>query len=311
MTRANRRPPAAFTLIELLVVIAIIAVLVAMLLPAVQQAREAASRSRCQNNLRQIGLAIHNFHEVNGGVPPNGTNAVGTRRGWNYRLFGYLEQTALAKQYREDVEWFDPLNAEIYRTQVPVFQCPSAPNPRISTGATTNGQSWTNAACTDYSSSDGIDSSAIIGLGLDPSLNRSGLFHNDNMVRFADCTDGLSNTLMIIEDAGRPEFWVRGVKIGTIGVTAPSSVNQSSYGVWGGRDNKTPIHGHTMDGLTIAGPCAVNCTNWRGIYSFHAGVANVCLGDGSVRSLQEGINIYTLLALTTRSAKEIVANNEY
>ncbi len=66
-----------------------------------------------------------------------------------------------------------------------------------------------------------------------------------------------------------------------------------------------------MDGLTIAGPCAVNCTNWRGIYSFHAGVANVCLGDGSVRSLQEGINIYTLLAQTTRSAKEIVANNEY
>jgi len=300
-----------FTLIELLVVIAIIAVLVAILLPAVQQAREAAARSRCQNNLKQIGLAIHNWHETHGGVPPNGTNAVGTRRGWCYRLLSYLEQPALANSYREDVEWFDPLNEQEYRTQLPVLQCPSSPSSRVSTGATTNGQTWTNAACTDYSASDGVDSSAVIGLGLDASLNRSGLFNNDNVVRFADCTDGLTNTILVIEDAGRPEFWVRGQKLGTIGVTPPTTVNQSAYGVWAGRDNKTPIHGHTVDGLAFPGPCAVNCSNWRGIYSFHAGVANVAFGDGSVRPLQESMDVYTLVALTTRSGRELITNQDF
>lgn len=300
-----------FTLIELLVVIAIIAVLIALLLPAVQQAREAARRTQCKNHLKQIGLAIHNYENVFQGTPPNGTNPVGARHGWNFRILPYLEQTALASQYNANGEWFDAVNQPVYSRQVAVFQCPSAPNPRVSTGATTNGQSWTDAACTDYSSSDGVDSSAIIGLGVSTSLNRNGMFSNDKPVRFAECTDGLSNTIMIVEDAGRPEFWVRGVKLGTIGATAPTSVNQSSYGVWAGRDNKTQIHGHSMDGLTFPGPCAVNCTNWRGLYSFHTQIANVCLADGSVRSLGQSLNVYTLIDLTTRAGGEVVAVGDY
>jgi prepilin-type N-terminal cleavage/methylation domain-containing protein len=306
----------AFTLIELLVVIAIIAILIGLLLPAVQKIREAANRMKCSNNLKQIGLAIHNYEGTHGGVPPNGTNPVGSRRGWNYRILPHLEQQALANQYREDVEWFDPVNEPAYRTQLPVFQCPSAPgNPRVSSGATTNGQVWSNGACTDYSSSDGVDSSAVIGLGLSATLNRSGLFSNDTITRFAECTDGLTNTIMVVEDAGRPDFWVQGVKVGTIGVTPPSSVNQSAYGVWAGRDNKTQIHGHTMGsgatGLTIAGPCAINCTNWRGIYAFHPGVASVGLGDGSVRTLRQGLNVYTLIDLTTRAGGEVINTGDY
>jgi len=309
------RHRSAFTLIELLVVIAIIAVLIGLLLPAVQKVREAAARMKCQNNLKQMGLGIHNYEGVFGGIPPNGNNAIGSRRGWNYRILPYIEQQALASMYRDDIEWFDPLNEPVYTKQLAVFQCPSAPNPRLSTGSTTNGQTWTNAACADYASSDGVDSSAVVGLGLPTTLNRKGLFNNDNHIRFAEITDGLSNGLLIIEDAGRPEFWVQGQNVGTIGVTAPSSASNATYGIWASRDNKTGIHGHTMGtgtiGLSIAGPCAINCTNWRGIYAFHTGVANVGFGDGSVRSLKSGLNIYTLIALTTRAGGEVVAGDEY
>lgn len=308
MSSRDRR---ALTLIELLVVIAIIAILIGLLLPAVQQAREAARRTQCRNNLKQIGLAIHNYESVFNGIPPNGTNPVGARHGWNFRLLPYLEQLALAEMYRDEGEWFDPGNQPVYSRQLAVFQCPSAPNPRTSTGATTNGQNWTDAACTDYSSSDGVDSSAVVGLGVPATLNRGGLFGNDKPIRFAECTDGLSNTIMIVEDAGRPEFWVRGKRLGTIGSTAPTSVNQSAYGVWAGRDNKTQIHGHTMDGLAFPGPCAVNCTNWRGIYAFHSQMANICFGDGAVRSLGEGLNVYTLIDLTTRAGGEVVTINDY
>ena len=120
---------------------------------------------------------------------------------------------------------------------------------------------------------------------------------------------------MLVEDAGRPEFWVQGQKVGTIGTTAPSSQNQSAYGVWAGRDNKTQIHGHTMGStptaLTIAGPCAINCTNWRGVYAFHPGVANVGFGDGSVRSLKQGMNVYTLIDVTTRAGGEVVQDSDF
>ena len=300
-----------FTLVELLVVIAIIGVLVGLLLPAVQQAREAARGMQCRNNLKQLGLAIHNYELIHHGTPPNGTNAVGSRHGWNFALLPFLEQPALAEIYRDEGEWFATDNQPAYSTQVSTFQCPSAPNPRTSTGETNNGQSWTAAACTDYSSSDGVDSSAIIGLGVSAGLNRQGMFHNDRATRFAECTDGLSNTLMVIEDAGRPEFWVRGIRKGTIGSTPPTSPNHSAYGVWAGRDNKTPIHGHTMDGMSFPGPCAVNCTNWRGIYGFHPQAANVLFGDGSVRTLHQSLNIYTLIDMTTRAGGEVIRENDF
>src|SRR5262245_26293859 len=139
MTQPHGRRRRGFTLVELLVVIAIIAVLIGLLLPAVQRVREAAARARCQNHLKQIGLALHNYHDANGRFPPAGTGLpqpdprYPNHGPWPFVL-PYLEQEPLARQYRCEVSWFDPPNESARMTQVPNLQCPSA-EPRVGTGA--------------------------------------------------------------------------------------------------------------------------------------------------------------------------------
>src|SRR5687767_1356810 len=171
----------AFTLVELLVVIAIIGLLIALLLPAVQAARESARRSQCVNNLKQIGLAVHNYATTRGALPPSGNanpSDVGSRRGWVYLILPDLEQEALGSAYRDNIDWFDPINEPVYQTQVKAMQCPSAPNPRTATGTTggSTPETFTNAACGDYSGQSGLDSSVVVGLGIPPSYPRAGLF---------------------------------------------------------------------------------------------------------------------------------------
>ena len=301
----------AFTLVELLVVIALIGILVAMLLPAVQAARESARRAQCVNNLKQIGLGVHNYATTHGGIPPTSTGSVGSRRGWVHLILADLEQSGLADKYRDDIEWFDPINAPFYQAQLAVMQCPSAPRSRTITGTTGGSapEAFTGAACGDYSAQGAMDSSTVLGLGIPAAFPRRGLWNQSLAVtRLAECTDGLSNTLMIVEDAGRPEFWVLGKKLGTIGITPPTSPGHSAYGVWAGRAMGLDSHGHTMNGLAFPGPCAVNCTNWRGIYAFHPQIANACMADGSVRRLRQGLNIYVLFALVTRGGGEVVTD---
>jgi prepilin-type processing-associated H-X9-DG protein len=182
---------------------------------------------------------------------------------------------------------------------------------RVATGTTGGGspETFTHAACGDYSAQGAMDSSTVLGLGIPAAFPRRGLW-NQSLVptRLPECLDGLSNTLMLVEDAGRPELWVLGKKSGTIGITAPTSTGHGAYGVWAGRTMGLDSHGHTMNGLAFPGPCAINCTNWRGVYAFHPQLANVCMGDGSVRRLRQGMNIYVLFALVTRASGEVVSD---
>ncbi len=135
MPHPSRR---GFTLIELLVVIAIIAILIALLLPAVQKVRESAARTQCQNNLKQIGLAALNFESVNKGLPPRCMTMV-PYRGWGVYLLPYVEQSTVANSYNMNLNFYDPPNGPAVAVPLAVYSCPSAPSGRMDNLVDVNG----------------------------------------------------------------------------------------------------------------------------------------------------------------------------
>lgn len=200
---SHKHPPTrvGFTLIELLVVIAIIAILIALLLPAVQQAREAARRASCRNNLKQIGLALHNYADVASAFPPSfcirgGTALTGNNGSWSIhgRLLPYLEQSNAYSNIRLDIAWDDPINHDtgVPTMRVPVYLCPSDPNDtmRIDT-ATGNAKIYPQTYGFNFGT----------WLVFNPATGRGGdgAFHPNSRIRPASFTDGMSNTLAAAE----------------------------------------------------------------------------------------------------------------
>src|SRR5262245_11949695 len=306
-TEAGQRRRYAFTLVELLVVIAIIGVLIGLLLPAVQSARESARRVQCVNNLKQIGLALHQHPDTYGVFPPGWVQApfvvpqgkiVQGGHGFFPFLLPFLEEAALATVYRWDKRAQGPENQPVATTQLEVLQCPSATPDRWVTAVedSKNYSYGGRGACGDYAGVREIDT-RLVDLGLvDKASNYLGVLTQNYLTRLKDITDGASQTILATECAGRPELWRAGRPVPEI---------YAFGGVWVG-GTLTFGQGSSGDGATKPGPCAINCTNEQEVYSFHPIGANAVFSDGSGHFLKADIDIRIFARLVTRAGGEVV-----
>lgn len=321
-----------FTLIELLVVIAIIAILVALLLPAVQQAREAARRTQCKNNMKQIGLALHNYHDTHSVFPPAlnhsgrdssataanqifaGNDRVMNTPGWVF-LLPFIDQAAAYNQYDQSVcaSNSDPYgyglagnesaNQQVTSMALPALECASDPSAGEVSSYDAGGTSFytrNNARRTSYIFCVGYntdyDDSYKAKKVSDPL--RIGAFGNSGAARFRDFTDGMSNTVVIGESWG--------------GSDAKTSTH---YGPWGLKGLHTCCHGRVVSGSAVNNPASFTpyAADWHinadyngdgsgrqyawGFGSGHAGGAQFVLGDGSVKFLSENMDYRTFVLM--------------
>jgi len=306
-----------FTLIELLVVIAIIAVLIGLLLPAIQKVREAANRTTCQNNLKQIGLALNNYQTQHGYFPPGalrspdtgtvgpffqrfGVTANGVRHSWTVFILPHLEQDPLQSRYNLNADWASAANQAARETIIPIFLCPSTPGGSSRFNQKTVNGVMIRAAPGDYAPNNAY-SADLEGLGLvDVAVIRNGVLQVNQAWSIPEIRDGTSHTSVIAEDAGRPSLWRAGRQINTGGQTD---------GGWADHDNEYITHGFTTDGASNPGPCHTNCTNNNEVYSFHTGGANHVFADGSVHFLRASMDIRLFVRFLTRSGNDVVPND--
>ncbi len=289
----------AFTLIELLVVIAIIAILVALLLPAVQQAREAARRSSCKNNLKQLGLALHNYHDVHNVFPPayarsNGedpTLGIGNGWGWGVMLLPNIEEGALYDILNANTLPFQLIVDEgtpgwdqfmLLKNPISTYRCPS------------DVAADTNIHAGEYGTSNYI---AVFGSHVDGGLWQgagNGCMFYNSRIGFRDITDGTSNVIMLGERAGpdRPPIqpWRAGIYAGVN--TLDTNENQANPANWQG----------VMRGVWDVPAHRINGTSVWAFSSMHQGGAQFLMGDGAIRFISENINGLTYQILAERAS---------
>jgi len=294
---AQRTRP-AFTMVELLVVCGVIGMLVALLLPVIQSAREAARRARCQSQLRQWGFALA-AHEQSQGRFPAGFHPSTPKGTFVPTLLPFIEQQNMA--YDLDVDWDHPRNQAAVRTRLSLLSCPSSP----SQSRVDSSRPELLPAAGDYAPTHGVNAKYCLLVGwqpYDPPDENGVLTHMT--CRAAEVTDGLTQTILLVEDAGRPALWKLGHRI--VGVAANPA--------WADPDYEIALDGSDTlltGGGQGAGPCVMNCTNDNEAYSFHPGGCNLLFADCSVRLVSERLSNAVFAALTTRASGDFVAGGDY
>jgi len=307
-----RRNTRGFTLIELLVVIAIIAVLIGLLLPAVQKVREAASRTKCQNNLKQFGLAMHNYESANGKLPRSRPfDLAGNRMSWTIVVLDYVEQGNLERLYNKTIPWNAGSNAVTGRQAVPTFMCPSAPLARRAAAGTGTALDGNVMGPLDYLVMHRLRNRFYTANGIanpNGTADHNGALSQNTETPLQNISDGTSNTLMFLEDGGRPNWYLLGRDQGTLlprpegfGWTDPDG----AAGSMDGTDSTTGA----INGGSGTGRCIMNCNNDSEPYSLHPTGINVGLADGSTRFLPSGISAATFAALLTAKAGDVLGSD--
>ena len=316
-----RRRVSGFTLIELLVVIAIIAILIGLLLPAVQKVREAASRMKCSNNLKQFGLAIHSYADSNNTqIPPGGNNWASDTGSWLVVTLPYLEQDNLFKQFKTKPPG-DPTNTNVYgdanKPKLPYGRCPSDdydPNAAVVNYIGSLGPQCAPGNC-GYDPNAGWCKPETSGLGgglagmgytksddhgnsTDPRNIRGYINRLGAKITFASVTDGLSNTI-------------------AVGEGLPAQHDHLAQNRWwdynGGNAHATtivPINGPktSQQGTCGSGAVIQRWDNWNmswGFRSNHTGGANFLYGDGSVKLIRQSIDMRTYQLLGCRNDGQV------
>lgn len=329
-----RHRPNGFTLVELLVVIAIIGILIALLLPAVQAAREAARRTECLNNLRQHALALLNYEGAKKMFPHGRTNIDPTDsnkhnvldrpssksndHSWVIHALTYAEEQAIATQYDRAKSWFDnvstgtgrPTNLELVSNPIGLFRCPTAPQGRVDRTFTSTAKPATG----DYGCLNGVNSNfwnfltsrlGPLPAGTGDLEDRSccigvlGKRYNKPACRVKDITDGTSKTAIIAEVAGRPDWY----ELGTLN---PNKTIKEGSG-WADPDSGISVSGYAATGSMIV----INAKNAAEVYSFHSGGAQFNFADGSARFVSETLDPLVFKAIITRSGNEMLAQGDF